>query len=52
MHKPEKHQIIYISVPKRDHAMLEIGQESDERRPLLDRLAEQIQFIRERLFIK
>jgi cell division protein FtsB len=52
MQKPDKHQIIYIKVPKRDHALLEISSAGAEKKPFLESLSEQFQIIRERLFLK
>jgi cell division protein FtsL len=52
MHKPDKYQIVYIKVPKRDHALMEVGAAEEESKTLIEGIGEQIQLIRERLFEK
>ncbi|MDR3120850.1 MAG: hypothetical protein LBU58_05900, partial [Clostridiales bacterium] len=54
MQKPDKHQVVYIKVPKKDHALVAVSAQQSERGAAspIAYIAEQIELIRENLFLK
>ena len=52
MHKPDRDQIVYIKVPKKDHALVatpDLQKKTDEINPFIY-IFEQVQYIKQRLF--